>query len=40
MHVVQVELLRPRFSPGAGGEPWPMGPLALSPAGACSGADL
>jgi hypothetical protein len=39
-HFVQVEVVRPRLSPGAGGEPSPMGPLALSAAGNCGGADL
>ncbi len=39
-HLVQIEIERPRLSPGAGGEPWSLGTLALTPAGACGGTDL
>jgi hypothetical protein len=39
-HVVEVFARTPQFVPGVGGRPWPMGPLALSRAGSCGGANL
>jgi hypothetical protein len=39
-HTVEFRQSKPAFAPGAGGEPWPLGPFALSPAGQCGGRNL
>ena len=39
-HVVEVSVRTPKLVPGVGGRPWPIGPLALSRAGSCDGANL
>ena len=37
-HVVELRRRSPILQPGSGGDPWPLGPLALSPAGRCGSA--
>jgi hypothetical protein len=39
-HTVEFRQSTPALAPGAGGEPWPLGPFALTPAGQCSGTNL
>lgn len=34
-HIVELRHRTPALRPGSGGAPWPLGPLALSPAGRC-----
>jgi hypothetical protein len=39
-HTVEFRESAPALEPGAGGEPWPLGPFALTPVGQCSGTNL
>ena len=39
-HTVEFRQSTPAFEPGSGGDPWPLGPFAVTPAGQCSGTNL